>query len=406
MTAQTKYFVLLGISAAFLLTIIVYLATSSGGVDFNHHVIGRDFVNMHFGGNLISDGKEQALFSQTKYYEELRSVYGDRYALHNWSYPPLLWPIAQFFGSLPYFLAYLLYTAVGIGLVLLAVIKLGLPKIWAVLICLSPAGTWNILAGQNGFIFSSLFVIAIIFTYHSRHVQAGLTWAFLAIKPHLGICVLPYLFLGKQFRIIFWGALFLGGAILLTIAMYGVAPWEKFLSYTTKQQVWVLENWDGLVLTAVGSMFMQGRLLGLDISTAYLMHFGFAAVAACLLFLRWPGKQGSLTDWISWLVVGTLILLPYSFTYDWVMFHFVLALWFEREGGFEKGNGSTGKRLCFFGLWLMPFFGVLIAGGTNIQIMPLGLLLFLVFWPSTDKSSREEEESGEQPVQREPVATL
>lgn len=364
------------ISAALLLW---YFATSHGGYDFTDHIIGRDFINTHLGGTLINSGQQAVLFDGAAYHDEIKRFHGEGYPIHNWSYPPLLWPVSQGLGVLPYFVAYALWTCAGIAMVALTVRVLELPMYWAALIVLSPAGFWNLFAGQNGFFISSVLVLAVVMTYRNAAVRAGLGWAFLAIKPHLGLCVLPLLIGKLRIAVMLWGGLFLGVAIAGTIWAYGLSSWQMFLEITSKQQLHVVETWENLLLAMIPSAFMQGRLWGWETGNAYLLHFAFAAVSAIFLVLRWPRAHEGILSWVMWLVLGTMLLLPYSFNYDGIMLYFALALW-GVSSGFQAIPRTTSNRV-FALIWSLPWISFFLAQNLAIQITPIVLLALLIWSP-------------------------
>ncbi|WP_299891603.1 glycosyltransferase family 87 protein [uncultured Ruegeria sp.] len=383
MVRWNKYLFFIMISLLCLAVLVLYFATIQNGYDFGDYVVGRDFLNTHTGGMLISEGRWGILFQPENYWVEIKKLHGADYPVHGWSYPPLLWPVSQFLALFPYFPAYLIWTLSGMGLVFVAARICGLKWFWGVFVCLSPAGVWNIFAGQNGFFISSLMMIAVALKLKNRNVAAGLTWAMVAIKPHLGLCVLPMLVGQRRLRVIVWGAVFLAGAIALTAFFYGFEVWRLFLAVTSKGQVHVIETWEGPVQWMMPSPFMQGRLLDFGVGQSYLFHIAFALICAVLLILRWPGRSQSLSRWILWLVLGTLLLLPYSFVYDLVMLQFAAAMWFERDRNLFSGRAQRREPIVIAIVWLLPILSALGALAFRVQFAPFFLLFVLYHLPPT-----------------------
>ncbi len=71
---------------------------------------------------------------------------------------------------------------------------------------------------------------------------------------------------------------------------FGATPWIEFLTYTSRQQKIVLENWSGLIYFIVPSGFMQGRLLDFDVRWAYASHLIVALVGIWFAVRAWPGR--------------------------------------------------------------------------------------------------------------------
>ncbi|WP_120633901.1 glycosyltransferase family 87 protein [Ruegeria sp. EL01] len=383
MVRCNKYLFFTLVSLLGCAVLVLYFVTTQNGYDFGDHVVGRDFLNTHTGGILISEGRWDILFQPNDYWAEIKKLHGADYPVHGWSYPPLLWPVSQFLALFSYFPAYLIWTLSGMGLVFVATRICGLKWFWGVFICLSPASVWNIVAGQNGFFISSLMTTAVALTLNKRSVGAGLIWAMVAVKPHLGLCVLPMLVAQRRFKVIAWGAVFLVGAIAATVFVYGVEVWQLFLAVTSKAQVHVIETWEGPVQWMMPSSFMQGRLWDFGTGQSYLFHVAFASICLVLLILRWPGRSQSQSHWVLWLVLGTLLLLPYSFVYDLVMLQFAAALWFEGDHHLLSGRFRQREPVVIAVVWLLPLLSALGALAFRVQLAPFVLLFVLYHLPRT-----------------------
>lgn len=365
-------FVFLAISSAICLLLLAwyYVASRSGfEPDPSSLIVGRDFINMYVGGGLIADGNVAPLYSQNDYTRVIREMYGEDYPVHNWSYPPtLFWP-AMLFSQFEYYLSLSLWILFGASLMLLTTRVLGLNPIWALVIFLSPAGVLNLVAGQNGYVTAALMTLAFAFAAQ-RPAISGLNWAILTMKPHLGLVALPLLFFNRQWRVIIFG----GTAFLLlvgsTLVVWGVEPWKQFLSYTTRQQRVVLENWDGLMYFIVPTGFMQGRLWGIEISSSYILHALIAGVGTWLAWRAWPDRATELRRLLTWFVVTTFLILPYSFLYDLVVFQIVLVLWIKDPEALFILKPST-SRILWKLFWMLPFLSFSVADTTSIQIGPI-----------------------------------
>lgn len=365
----------------------VYFYASSGGVELGRStsIVGRDFLNLYTAGELLRDERMSVLFSGVEYHANIKSKYGDNYPIHNWSYPPVMfWP-ASFAVLFNYYVSLLLWHLAGIGLIALAVNRLGLSPWWSILIVFSPAGGLNILAGQNGFFTGALIVFAFIFA-QSASALSGLSWALLTVKPHLGIIALPYLFLNRQWRVILSGGIFFLLLVGATIATWGLEPWISFFTYTADQQRIVLEEWTGILNYTVPTGFMQGRLLGLSSSNSYLLHAVFAGLAIGLAIRAWQKMEGNDRHALTWYVVTTFLVLPYSFLYDMVVVQIVLALWI-RDPRNLFGTGELVARFLWLFAWLSPLVSMMIAWLSDVQTIPFVLLLML--WGLGNRSNSE-----------------
>jgi hypothetical protein len=96
-----------------------------------------------------------------------------------------------------------------------------------------------------------------------------------------------------------------------------------------------------------------------------------------LLVRALPGRDAEVRNWLTWLLLGTFLLLPYNFLYDMVAFQAVLALW-HREPGALFGMRERRLALALWGIaWFLPYLSILGARLLQLQITPLFLLFLL-----------------------------
>lgn len=355
----------------------MYFYSTRDGFDFLGFVVERDFANLYLGGKLIGQGQSDMLFLPGQYWGAMREWLGPHYPIHNWSYPPTLFWLAEILSKLPYFGAYTAWTVGGVFLLGVAIRSMGLGWVWVLCIVLSPAGVWNIVAGQNGYYTAALIIFAIQASQMNRKPAAGFFWALASVKPHLGLMAASLLICQKRYGVIISGVVVLSILIMLLLFRYGLDPWRGFFGVTTHQQQSVLERWGGLLLLIIPSGFMQGRLLGIPIPAAYLLHGMVSVITMWLLVRAWVGRRADLRYWITWFTLGTFLLLPYFFVYDLVLFQVVLALWSNNQRALFQMSSAIGARVIWCVIWISPLFLVLIAGFAKMQVMPLILIWML-----------------------------
>lgn len=338
-------------------------------------VLGRDFINMHVGGGLIADGNITTLFSQEDYLRAIREIYGESYPVHNWSYPPTMFWVALGFSFFDYFFALFLWFALGAFLLFFAMRALGLSPVWGIIIFLSPAGLFNVVAGQNGFVTAAL--IAMAFAFASRRpIVAGFNWSLLTVKPHLGLVALPLLVLHRRWKTIIAGGTFFTCLVGSTLVIWGTDPWLRFLTDTVQQQQVVLEEWHGPLRLIMPTAFIQGRIWGFSIISSYMLHAAFAGLSVLLAIRAWPDREATVRRSLTWFVVTTLLVLPYSFVYDWVVFQIVLILWIRDPEALFVLKPST-SRLVWSVLWWLPFLSFFFVLKFSLQLGPIVLLFVL-----------------------------
>ena len=95
------------------------------------------------------------------------------------------------------------------------------------LVLASPFTAWNFIAGQSGFLTASL-VGAALLALERRPVLAGVFIGCLTYKPQLGILFPVALVAARQWRAFASAAVTAALLAGLSIAAFGIGPWEAF----------------------------------------------------------------------------------------------------------------------------------------------------------------------------------
>ena len=355
-----------------------YLTALEDWRDVGGLLVGRDFVNLHFAGRLLAEGRMDVLFNEDAYVAALRDLLGQDYDPHNWSYPPLAFPMAEAVSKLPYLTAYAVWVVLSAALLCTAARLAGMTWAWAVLLVLSPAAILCVLLGQNGVLNAALILFAFAAAARGRTPGAALAWTLLSYKMHMGLMTLPTLLGQRKYGVILLSAIGVALFVGLTAWRYGFDAWHDFVTITAPQQTRTMQTWTGFVEALMPTFFMIGRIAGAGIPGAYYVYLGGAVVAVLLLVRAWPGRGGEMRDWLTWYTLGTLVLLPYMHIYDTVILHVILILWAnEREALFLNARKSTTAALWAL-VWLMPMLSIASVSVFRVQPLPF-LVLFMLF---------------------------
>jgi hypothetical protein len=297
--------------------------------ELTQEVTNRDFANYWMGARLVLAGEQQQLFTWESYFPRMQAVFGNDYPIHNWGYPPhallMLWPL----GYLEYRPALVLFLAASFAMFAASVVLfrreyapranpwlLGLALVGYVLLMVD--------ATQNGFLSAAAILLGMT-AMHRRPWLAGLAFAFLTIKPQLGILLPVLLAIDRNWRTVAWSVLFTGALVGASVICFGVQSWQAYLIDTLPYQRFVMTHWTGIFLQMMPTAFGSARALGLSAQLAsYIQAPVSIGTAALVLWLLWREPQPLRRAFI--VVCGTLLITPYALNYDMGALSVVAAL--------------------------------------------------------------------------------
>lgn len=290
------------------------LMTVQGGI-IDHAVFwGRDFINVWTGGHLVREGRFDVLYNLRAYAAYQRGLFGP-IGPHNYSYPPVSYPLAAAFSLLPYYLSLTAWLG-GTGALFVLACGRWWPKragpVWVA--ALTPAAIVNIWAGHYGFLVGALFLFG--WTSLDEHPRrAGVFFGLMLIKPHLAVLVPLVLLIRREWTAIGSAAATVAALIGGTILCFGWQPWHDFLFRTSGVQASMIDAGDmffRLMSTSTATALMQYKV-GWQVAMAgqglvALLGIGLVGVAA------WRGMP---TRELAFLTATcTFLVLPYAFNYD------------------------------------------------------------------------------------------
>lgn len=282
-------------------------------------VVNRDFVNYWMAGKLVLAGGQLDLFSQGVYFARLQDMFGPDYPIHNWSYPPhfllLLWP----FGYLDYKVGLVVFLAVTFVLFVASVLLFR--KVYAsksglavLILAIAAYSLMMIDTAQNGFLTGALLLLGFAWM-KQRPVLAGIAFAFLTIKPQLGVLIPILLLMDRNWKAVFWATAWTVLLVILSAAAYGVDSWKAYFLETLPYQSFVMTDWYGIFLRMMPTTFASMRTLDFTPETAYLFQWSVSACALALVVWALSREADHLRR-IFIVACGTFLVSPYAFNYD------------------------------------------------------------------------------------------
>lgn len=303
-------FALMGWGFAYL-----YFSNTRGHLDFQHHAVGRDFINVWMASRLTLQGHVVDVFSPARYLAAAHAQFDQRLPLHFWSYPPTALFTTLPFGAFDYLTAYGLWTVASLIVLLAAARTYVTNRTDLCLLMASPAVATNLVMGQNGCLTAALLFCGLS-AFDSRPRRAGFWFGLLTFKPQLGLLI-PVAVLASPRR---WTMLAMAGAVglglvALSIAVFGVASWQAFFRDTAPMQSTMMTRGVGPMQWMSPSAFMSGRVLNLPLAGVIALQAPFTAVG---VWLAWRAYRSSAEPALksAQLMVATFLASPQSFNYD------------------------------------------------------------------------------------------
>ena len=354
-------------------------------------LVSRDFANYWAGGHSLLDGSYGNLFHQDVYYAKLKSVFGDEYPLHNWSYPPhlllFLWPL----GLLDYTTALLLFMAAGIALFVFAVVvfqrKSGETSTSvAVIASAIPFSMMAFAAAQNGFFTAALLLLGFSLA-GTRSWLAAVAFAMLTVKPQLGLLIPLWMAFERNWGLIGKTALLSLVLVAASALLLGVEVWTDYLTSTLQYQTFVMSSWYGVFLSMMPTVFGAIRTLEYSADLAYLLQWPVSLLSLGLVVFLLIRSKREITR-IYAICAGTLLVSPYAFNYDMGAIAIVAAV---LVGSRQIPLGRF-SRLTVAAVAALPAL-VLLFGVLDAPISPLLLLLSLALLIQDTRVLNRDEES-------------
>ena len=298
----------------FLIALWTDYAGSNGYLASPNHPFGSDFINLWTAGRMALAGLIGDIYSPDAFMAYQHGFVSDDIGFRVWAYPPhsliMAWP----FGLLGYYPTYLLWSALGLAVLVYGARKFGFGWTETGILALSPAAMQNVILGQTGNLACGLLLAALAgVSIGSR--SAIVSAAILTIKPQTGF-LLPLIWLrNKRWGLVAGATIAIVALVALSIMVFGADAWRAYIGETLPELAQLEREGSGPFMQMIPSTFMSMRLLGFDADGASLVHFAFAGlVMAVLLWRLWversPERQAAL------ILIGVCLVTPYMHLYD------------------------------------------------------------------------------------------
>lgn len=170
----------------------------------------------------------------------------------------------------------------------------------------------NVITGQAGLLTAALFVGGMALL-PKRPLAAGLLLGLLVVKPQLGLVLPLALLAGREWRAAAGAAASAAGLVLLSLVLFGWAPWQAWLGnagFIASIASDGLAGWHRMA-----SVYGALRLAGAPAALAWAAHGLVALAAAAAAGHIWYRKEDPGIRAAA-LAAATALASPYLFVYD------------------------------------------------------------------------------------------
>lgn len=305
----------IAIAFGLLVTMAVLLAQADGLTLANGQPVFGDFIAFWSAGRATLDGHVADVHVRSVIAAYHQQAAPGVAFVAPWNSPPTFLLIATALAHLPYPAAAIVFLATTAALYLYVARVLLHDSRALIFAATLPAALYHMGTVQTGLLIAGLSGLALTWL-DRRPLAAGALVSLLAIKPHLAVFWPIMLAVTGRWRAFAAATAGVLAFVTLAGAVFGFDSYARFLENLGVTQNLVTNQ---LITTpAYASLYASLLQLGAPQSVAMSMHGVFGAIAAALaLRVFWNNKDRVVCG--AALCSATLIVLPYSFFYDFTL---------------------------------------------------------------------------------------
>ena len=362
-----------GVAAAYAAFFFIMYTSGNWLLDSAGQPFMNDFTYFWIEGSQALHGNVAALYDPAKLTHIVAAVVGADHAnvkhffYPNSPNPPILFlvlaPLAML-SFVPAWMTWEVLTLVGCVAVVLLIVRH--PAAIA-LVLASPFSVYEFYWGQTGFLRASLLGAALL-TLERRPLLAGVFIGCLTYKPQFGIVIPVALVAARQWRALAGAAITAVALVGVSIAAFGIGPWEAFPHALHMQaDLMLFHKIPGASPTsAAQTVYGLVRMFDGSAAVAWLAQGCATAGIAALVWRVWrsPARYALKAALLS---AATLIATPYAWAHDFSVIVIPIAFLAADQMRCGLLRGEQRIMAALFGL---AFVDVVCEG-----VLPLGPLI-------------------------------
>ena len=352
---------------------VVFMLSGGPVIGPELKVLFPDFLVYWAAARAWLEGKLAIVYDIDVFTTYQNALFADRFPnvvhFRPFFYPPIWLLMLVPFGLLGVAKAYGAFMTGTMALATAAEVRRD-PWGWLVVL-VSPAAVWVVLAGQNTFLSVALF-------YGGLHLlaraplSAGVLLGLLSYKPQIWVLVPLALLAARQWRALAAMALTVLVLILASAAVFGPAFWLAFVDAAREAAgPRVVEEMFERIFMHMTTLLAAARIVGLPPTVSGLVQIAGALLAVAAVWLSFS-RKGQSDARIAVLATATFLVSPYTLNYDLLLLMPAAVAMFRL--GIADGFRPM-ERLVLLMMWLIPTLGMIL-NRLDLPLMPLVILAF------------------------------
>ena len=346
------------------------LVTANGQLAFDGKPIGTDFSNVYAAGIMANEGRAAEVWIWEKHFAVQDQVFGpELQAYFGWHYPPFFLLIASALAIFPYLGALAVWQLFGFALYF-ATLKnmVSYYKGWLLPVVGFPAIFVNVSHGHNGFLTAALFGWAFMLI-EKRPWLSGILIGLLSYKPQFGVLIPLALLVGGYYRTFISASVTVLFLCAFVTAIYGFDIWPAFFESLELTRNVILEQGETgwFKIQSIFSfvmMWTDSLMLAYGLQTV-LAIFVLGVVSTAFWY------PNALEDRAGLVIIGSLLVTPYSLDYDLVALAPAIA--FLAIRGLREGFDDYEISVLLL-VWFSPLLTRPLMMATGIPLALIGML--------------------------------
>ncbi len=352
---------------------VVFMLSGGPVIGPELKVLFPDFLVYWAAARAWLEGKLAIVYDIDVFTTYQNALFADRFPnvvhFRPFFYPPIWLLMLVPFGLLGVAKAYGAFITGTMALATAAEVRRD-PWGWLVVL-VSPAAVWVVLAGQNTFLSVALFYGGLHLLARSP-VWAGVLLGLLSYKPQIWVLVPLALLAARQWRALASMALTVLVLMLASAAVFGPVFWLAFLDAAREAAgPRVVEEMFERIFMHMTTLLAAARIVGLPPAVSGLVQAAGALLAVAAAWLSFS-RKGQSDARIAVLATATFLVSPYTLNYDLLLLMPAAVAMFRL--GIADGFRPM-ERLVLLMLWLIPTLGMIL-NRLDLPLMPLVILAF------------------------------